>query len=734
MHYAHSVEGHDEDVWQPLATHLRGVAALAAERAGKFGAARAGMLAGLLHDLGKYTAAFQARLRGGQRIDHATAGAQEAQKLGVAAKNALMGRIVAYAIAGHHAGLGDRDELTARLDKPLDRLDDAWCSEIAPDAASLAPVGFKPQSDKDRGDFQLAFLGRMIFSALVDADYRDTEDFYAAFEGNAPDRDWPRLGDHVGVLIARVDADLEAKAAKVGRMNAVRTEILEHMRDRAGLPPGLFTLTVPTGGGKTLASLRFALAHARAHGLERIIYAIPFTSIIDQTATIFKEVLGDGVVLEHHSAIDEARLGGREARDKLRLAMEDWAAPIIVTTNVQFFESLFANRPSACRKLHNIARSVIILDEAQAIPLPVLRPCIAAIGELARNYGCSIVLCTATQPALARPDFPGGLDLTPDRELAPAPARLQQVLRRVTLRRVGVMTDDQLIDALADAPQGLVIVNSRGHARTLYEMATAAGLEGVIHLTTRQYAAHRRRILDDVRRWLKRGAPCRVIATSLIEAGVDVDFPLVWRAEAGLDQIIQAAGRCNRENNRSVEDSIVTVFKAEHPAPREIQAFCDAMGRVKEPDLLSLEAMAQYFREAYWQRGHDRLDAHGILDAFKTSNYEPHFDYRHVAEVFRLIESGLAPIIVPHEDEASVALARLSAVDVRPGGVARTLQPYVVQVPPRARAQLLAVGHVRFLHADRFGDQFAVLQAPAFYREDIGLAWEDRAYLDTLIY
>src|SRR5208337_4260679 len=224
---------------------------------------------------------------------------------------------------------------------------------------------------------------------------------------------------------------------------------------------GLFTLTVPTGGGKTLASLAFALEHAKRHNLDRIVYAIPFTSVIDQTASIFRQVLGSEVVLEHHASIDESGIEGREARDKLRLAMEDWAAPVVVTTNVQLFESLHSNRPSRCRRLHSLAKSVIVLDEAQTIPLHVLRPCLAAIDELARNYGASVVLCTATQPAIAESDdFKGGLPLSLERELAPEPLRLHQLLKRVRLERLGDRSDDQLIEALAGTAQGLMIVNS----------------------------------------------------------------------------------------------------------------------------------------------------------------------------------------------------------------------------------------------------------------------------------
>jgi CRISPR-associated endonuclease/helicase Cas3 len=263
-------------------------------------------------------------------------------------------------------------------------------------------------------------------------------------------------------------------------------------------------------------------------------------------------MLGDQVVLEHHSAIDSEADEGRDAGEKMRRAMEDWAAPVVVTTNVQLFESLHSNRPSRCRRLHNLARSVVILDEAQTIPLHVLRPCLAAIDELARNYGASIVLCTATQPAVATPQFDRGLPLCPERELAPEPLRQHRQLKRVRSERLGDLSDDRLIAALAGTAQGLMIVNSRAHALALYRKAVDAGVENVVHLTTRQYAAHRLRILDDVRQRLADEKPCRLIATSLVEAGVDLDFPVVWRAEAGLDQIAQAAGRATaRESGRS---------------------------------------------------------------------------------------------------------------------------------------------------------------------------------------
>ncbi|MEX2375998.1 MAG: CRISPR-associated endonuclease Cas3'', partial [Dehalococcoidia bacterium] len=413
MFAAHSVEGRARVAWHPLAEHLEAVAGLAGDRGEKFGAGRAAALAGLLHDLGKYTAAFQRRLDGSsEQVDHSTAGAQEVGRIAQGGMDRGIAELLSYAIAGHHAGLPDKEaesaSLAERLRKPLEPLDPTWRREIRPEATGLFPQGFRP--DSARLGFQLAFLGRMIFSCLVDSDYRDTEAFYASVEQRETERAEPSLQGIVEHLVASLDAHMTQKRASAADtpVNHLRQEILTHVRGRASDAVGLFTLTVPTGGGKTLASLAFALDHAKRHGLDRVVYAIPFTSVIEQTAAIFREVLGEEIVLEHHSAIDEQSFGAREGSDKLRLAMEDWAAPIVVTTNVQLFESLFANRPSRCRKLHNLARSVLILDEAQTIPLPVLRPCVAALDELSRNYRTSVVLCTATQPALAAPKFRGG--------------------------------------------------------------------------------------------------------------------------------------------------------------------------------------------------------------------------------------------------------------------------------------------------------------------------------------
>ena len=732
--YAHSLQGRDTRQWQPLAEHLQAVADAAGARGAKFGATNAASLAGLMHDLGKYSLAFQRRLKGGsEKVDHSTAGAQQVGRLATDPDSSVIAKVIAHSIAGHHAGLpdtlGDGASLDARLKGDIEALDPSWPQEISPVATGVIPAAID-WGDRSSCAYRLAFFGRMLFSCLVDADFHDTEAFYCKAEGRSVDRQWPSLQNVVSELICRFDAHMAEKtaAAKATSVNKLRAEILEHVRRHAAEKQGLFTLTVPTGGGKTLASLAFALEHAKQHSLERIVYAIPFTSVIDQTAAIFREVLGEEVVLEHHASIDESHIAGREARDKLRLAMEDWAAPVVVTTNVQLFESLHSNRPSRCRRLHNLAKSAIVLDEAQTIPLHVLRPCLAALDELARNYGCSVVLCTATQPAIAAPEFEGGLPLGPERELAPEPLRLHQQLKRVRLERLGDRSDDQLIEAITGTTQGLMIVNSRAHALVLYRKAVEAGVEGVVHLTTRQYAAHRLRILGDVRQRLANGKPCRLIATSLVEAGVDLDFPRVWRAEAGLDQIAQAAGRCNREGGRPVEQSIVGVFHStEHKPPREIAQLTGDMARMagKHADLLSPDAMRTYFGEVYWRKG-DALDREKILEAFRMSARELDFDYRKVSAAFRMIESGLAPVIVAREAEARDALAALRA-GAPAGAVARRIQPFIVQVPPKARELLLTNDHARFVDGD--AGEFVELVTGSLYRNEVGLEWENADYL-----
>ncbi len=717
--YAHASEGAD---WQPLAEHLHNVAALACDFAGAFGKASLGGAAGLLHDLGKYSPAFQAYLRGERgSVDHSTAGAR------VAAEHydALVGRVLAYAIAGHHAGLTDwaetprhtprRRALQERLADPASGLDPAWGSEITlPADVACTPMVPHPRQ-RERMGFQLAFLIRMVFSALVDADFRDTEAWFARVEGRTVERGgFPDLAE----LRARLDEHLDRFTDDTD-LNAERNRIRRTMRDRADLAPGPFTLTVPTGGGKTLSSLAFALDHARHHGLRRVICVVPYTAIVEQTAGVFRNALGADAVLEHHSNFVDDGRQAPDARDKLNRAMETWDAPVVVTTAVQFFESLYANRPARCRKLHNIAGSVVILDEAQSLPLDRLRPCLAALDELTRNYRASVVLCTATQPAVRdRADDPGhglpdGLPgLTADRELAPDPHALHEAFRRVRLAYLETPLDDAaLAEACAGHEQVLCIVYTRDQARDVYRLI--ADRPGAFHLTTRMCPQHRAEVLDHIHARLKEGRPCRVIATALVEAGVDVDFPVVYRAEAGLDAIAQAAGRCNRGNTRHPSESPVYVFRpADWNAPREVRRFAQAtreLMRVRAGDHLSPDAIDAYFRHVFWEReSADKraLDRAGLLEAVKGPVRDLPFDF--MAANFRMIDDDQRPVIIPYDTTAREAIEGLAHTD-DVGGTARILQRYTVPLPPPTHQALVDQGVVQYAAEERLGQQFPVL-------------------------
>ena len=736
-YFAHSADV-DQERWQRLSVHLDGTAERAARFLDVAGLAELGRVSGLLHDLGKYADQFRARLDGsGQRFDHAAPGA----KLAIDRYGQGLGKMLAFCVAGHHAGLangvnGERTRALAdRLHEVVSMPDPIWEQEVVLPADLAAPC-IKPRN-KGTAGFCAAFLIRMLFSALVDADYLDTEAYYAGLEGARVARGkHPALTELSRRLNAHLD-DLQANA-KPSAVNGLRAEVLAHARQGAANPQGVFALTVPTGGGKTLASLAFALDHAVRHGLDRVIYVIPYMSIIEQTASVFRNALrgGDGrpadCVIEHHSTFDEDSIGNRASRDKLHLAMENWDAPIVVTTAVQFFESLFANRPSRCRRLHNIANSVVILDEAQTMPLKHLRPCVAALDELARNWRASIVLCTATQPALREADgFAGGLPHV--RELAPEPQRLYETLKRTQMRHVGRMADTQLAERLNESSQALCVVNTRRHARELFERLS--GALGACHLSTLMCAAHRRERLAAVRQHLTGGESVRLIATSLVEAGVDLDFPVVWRAEAGLESIIQAAGRCNREG-RAPKGDVFVFEPAEgdgRKPPPDIAQFADAARSVMRrwpDDSMSLDAVRAYFQELYWSKGDAALDTKQILRQCAERRRTLDFPFETIAREFRLIEDVQVPVVVPwpgtdgNDDTAARLLRELEHVS-RPGCIARGLQPYVVQVPPARREALLAAGAARTVREQDFGRQFVVLTNLDLYDEHVGLMCGD---------
>ena len=752
IYYAHSAQDKLGNLlpykhWQTLQNHATNVGNLAAAFAQIFGADEIACYTGQLHDFGKYSLPFQKRLKGeAKSVDHATAGA----KIAVERWGNVIGKLMAFCIAGHHAGLangngeGDnRRTLKQRLElqfgADIPTLDNLWQQEIKlPQNLSAPPL----KADAHHPFFSYAFFTRMLYSCLVDADYLDTEAFYLNLENNAVERGgYPDLNalqhnfnQFINAFRRRVaQASEQTEAEKRNAaLNRLRSEILDHAVEQAAQPQGLFTLTVPTGGGKTFTSMAFALKHAKQHGMRRVIYVIPFTSIIEQNAAEFRKAfgeLGEQAVLEHHSTFDDGKLQNEATKDKLRLASENWDAPIVVTTAVQFFESLFADRSSRCRKLHNIVGSVIILDEAQMLPLNLLLPIMQAIKELAQNYRCSVVMCTATQPAVqAENGFYRGFENV--REIAPKPTALFDKLRRTTVQHIGTQTDADLLAKLGEHPQMLVIVNNRRHARSLYDQAK--NLDGTFHLTTLMCAKHRRQKLDEIRGRLKNGEPCRVIATSLIEAGVDVDFPLVMRAEAGLDSVAQAAGRCNREGKRSSENSFVWIFAPEEQwkVPPELAAQAAVMRMTADSfsdDLLSTQAVVAYFAELYQLKGSE-LDNKKILKMHNDTGQSLDFPFQTIADKFRMIESHMQPLIIPFDGEAENLISSLHHAD-HIGGFLRKLQPYTVQIPEKALAALYKAGRIEPINEKNFGKQFYTLIGLDLYDEVAGLSWEDTAFL-----
>lgn len=703
--FAHSLPDRPEAEWEPLEKHLGEVGRLAGRFADAFGSGEWGELAGWWHDLGKYKPEFQARLRGSQeQVEHAGVGAALA-----AAKGGLLGRALAFTIAGHHAGLANlaaqgESGLRALRDRiaenapVLERLRPLIPAELLTRSIPELPGHLRPQrSSKNQQEAfkrRVEFWTRFVFSALVDADFLATEAFYEPGKRGAI-RDF----DPIPVLRERLDRHLRGFRIDTP-VNRLRSEILLACRTAADLAPGLFSLTVPTGGGKTLSSMAFALRHAERYGLRRVVVVIPYTSIIEQNARVYRDVFGDLNVIEHHSNIDEVRRleEDREREMRRRLAAENWDAPIIVTTNVQFFESLFANRTSRCRKLHNLARSVVVLDEAQSLPANYLNCTLEAMRELAGGYGCSLVLMTATQPALERRDtLPAGLENV--REIVPEGRRLAKAFERVSVHwpdpAAPATSFAELATALAGAEQALAVVHLRRDAR---ELAQHLPAEDRLHLSALMCAAHRAGVLKAARTRLTRGERCLLVATQLIEAGVDISFPVVHRALAGLDSLAQAAGRCNREGELRDERGNPRrgdfyVFRAEtRPPPGFLRKGMETTDTLLERygDSLAFSdahLLEEYFRILY---GKCETDERGIQAERSQLNFAT------VAQRVRLIEDGFShPVVVPWGDSEG----RVEAFRAEPRReTQRALQPYLVQIPERELGKLQKIGAVECLH------------------------------------
>ena len=720
--YAHSLDNQSEDEWQSLEDHLKNVATLATDFAGVFHAGDWGYLAGRWHDVGKYSREFQKKLEQSDesaRVDHSTAGAQYAAKC-LGAK----GKLLAYCIAGHHAGLADgtandRKCLEARL---ANRGIPPWreyCPKEILVCKKPGPFPFGVPGNRSRVGFQISFFTRLLYSCLVDADFLDTERFVdperARLRQGYPSLEtlWLRLAEYTKRF--RTDSEV----------NHLRADILSACIKAGTKRQGFFSLTVPTGGGKTISSLAFALRHALTHGLNRVIYVIPYTSIIEQNAAVFRDICGVDAVVEHHANFDPAKIEELDETTayRLQLASENWDAPLIVTTNVQFFESLFASRSSRCRKLHNITKSVVILDEAQMLPVPLLRPCLEALRELVETYNTTMVLCTATQPALEFSEtFPQGLKKV--YEIAPTPKLLYEKFKRFQFAVLSEGNDESVVAEIQRCDQALCIVNTRRHARELYELLHRE-TDDCFHLSALMCPAHRSQRIAEIKERLANKKKCLVVSTQLIEAGVDIDFPVVLRAMAGIDSLVQAAGRCNREGKLPHPGEFFVFMPEKGLPPGHFRQCADASQTVFRhhgDDPFSLDAVEEYFRTFYWQQGNERLDEKGILADLEEDASRLNFPFRRVAQRFQVIRDGQESIIIPWNEEGERLVGALRYAEY-PGGLLRRLQRYVVQVPPQVLSLLVAVGSV-----EKVQERFNVLINMDLYRDDLGLCPEDPTF------
>ncbi len=692
-----------------LYEHLGGTAKRAEEMASAFGCGEWGRVAGMWHDLGKYSDDFQRMIRAAiaqehlGHGDHSTAGSiLSIDRFGP------IGRILAYPISGHHAGLPDWQSETSGMSglaqrlQRVDLIDKVPVDEVPAEVINQAMPSEKPRPGSDP-----ALWIRMLFSCLVDADFLDTEAFVQPEKASLRSK-YPSLAELLPLFTRFMEA--KSKVTEDTSVNRLRAEILKRCILMSAHPPGIFTLTVPTGGGKTLSSMGFALHHALRYGKRRVIYVIPYTSIIEQTADQFRDVFGE-TIIEHHSNLDVTNETPETL--KQRLASENWDAPIIVTTSVQFFESLFASRTSRCRKLHNIVNSVVILDEAQLLPPEFLNSILTTLRELQRNYGVTLLLCTATQPALGPHksfdfDFPGLPKMV---EIIENTQALHHAFRRTEVHVPHDLNQSQsweeLACELAQHPSVLCIVNRRDDCRELHRLMP----EGTIHLSALMCGAHRSLVIGQIRERLKKDIPTRVISTQLVEAGVDLDFPVVYRALAGLDSIAQAAGRCNREGR--LQQGRVVVFVPPSKAPPGHLRQAAEIGRRLlaeiSDDPLAPHRFEQFFRELYWLKG-DELDAKGILQ-YLAKDPELRFSFRTAAAKFRLIDdSQQAPVLVRYGDGTElIEVLRKTGPD---RWLLRKLQRYVVNLPRYIHSRLLAEGSIRELYPGIYVQEHGALYHP----------------------
>lgn len=732
--YIAHVKKNDDGEWQihSLQEHLEGVAELSVKFTRHFGLGRLASIQGLTHDAGKASDDFQQKIAGqsgydpdahiSTAVDHSTAGAQY-----IVEKYGERAIPLAYSIMGHHGGLPNGyDENDSCLKKRLGKAVAEYKTNLPnvnlPEA--ILPSDYLPK--KSQKPPKAHFLIRMLYSALTDADFLDTERFMS------PEKVSLRNTGSVNLLQLKemLDKDLSLYTDRSG-INGIRTDILSWCRKAANFSQGIYSLTVPTGGGKTKSSVSFAIEHCIKHNLRRIIYVIPYTSIISQNAGVFRGIFGEDNVLEHHSNMEPKLENARN-----RLLCENWDVPIVVTTNIQFFESFYNNRSSSCRKLHNVSDSVIIFDEAQMLPPEFLKPCLEVISELVDNYGCTALLCTATQPTLNKERFLKNSALKNVTEIIPNPEKLYKELKRVEVEYINEpLSNEDISNRVIPFQQVLIIVNTRRDARNIFEFLLQNHQDegSIFHLSTYMCPKHREKTLKIIRKRLSQNLPCKVVSTQLIEAGVDIDFPVVYRAVAGLDSIAQAAGRCNREGK--LEYGRVIVFSGENPPPpghlrqsaesgeKKLQSFKE------EP--LCLNAIASYFDDFFWKRtGVHGMDKKNIVDRLNVHPNEiDKIPFKDVAKDFSIINQPTKAIIIPFDHEGELLVERLQDKYYFPNrDDYKKAQRLSVQVMNKVLDLLVGLGAV--VDARRDG-QFYILSNTDIYNKHTGLSTDDPQFIES---
>lgn len=712
---------------QSLTEHLKGAAKRAEIFASVFGEGNFGKLVGLYHDIGKYSDEFQNYLKNGKgkKVDHSTAGAKEILKLN------KMYFPIAFAIASHHTGLincgssvdvQSDSTFNARM-KRKEGTDFPKYSNYK-DELNEPPKSVKTNIvQKLKSKFSVQFYVRMLYSCLVDADFLDTEDFMLNSEVNRGN--YPSIED----LKKRFDEYINKRflsKKNLSEINKKRCEILnECIENGKNSSENIFSLTVPTGGGKTISSMAFALNYAVKNNKKRIIYVIPYTSIIEQNAKVFRDIFGDDAVVEHHSNIsydfDETTdFQKYEILKKAQLATENWDAPIIVTTNVQFFESLFANKSSKCRKLHNIANSVIIFDEAQMLPTSMILPCMNIISELVNLYNAAAVLCTATQPSLEQVFY----EISKNNILEIC-SNIEDNYKFFKRNNIIVLKDEVSVSDISinikKSKQVLCIVNSKRTAGELYK--TLSGEENVFYLSTNLCGKHRTKVIEKIKNLLMENKDCRVISTSLIEAGVDIDFPTVYREVTGLDSIIQSAGRCNREGKFNKTESSIYVFEWSdnelkykgHDLKPRIGAAEYVLNKNYE-NLDDLEAIKCYFDFLHKFTG-GGLDNKKIMELVESKPC----NFKDFAAEFIMIDDATIPVFIPYDDKGAEILNEIKAGNITKNLMRKT-GVYMVNVYQNQFEAMLNAHHIEY--ADDEGKSLAFLCDSKYYDENLGLLQE----------